>query len=131
MPSYDIGTAAFVVGAPRKWVDNLASHHSLSGVESKRRGIRREFSFDAVVLLAVVRWLVDELGLPLRRAVEVAENACRDPDGSVSFPNGFRLSIDQEAVTREVRQRLLEAAESVPRIRRGRPPRQPDRPSPS
>jgi len=129
MPAYDIGTVAFVVGAPKKWVDNITSHHALSGVECKRRGVRREFSFDAVVLLAVVRWMVDELGVPLRRAIEVAEVACRDPDGSVSFPNGFRFSIDQEAVSREVRQRLLEAAESVPRIRRGRPPRRQDRPS--
>ncbi len=131
MPSYDIGTAAFVVGAPSKWVDNLTSHHTLAGVESKRRGVRREFSFDAVVLLSVVRWMVDELGVPVQRAIEVAEAACRDPDGSVRFANGFRFSIDQEAVTREVRQRLLEAAESVPRIRRGRPPQHQDRPSPS
>ena len=129
MPTYDIATAAFVVGAPRKWVDNLTSHHTLSGVESRRRGVRREFSFDAVVLLAVVRWMGDELGVPMQRAIEVAEAACRDPDGSVRFSNGFRFSIDQEAVIREVQQRLLEAAESVPRIRRGRPPRHEGQPS--
>lgn len=122
MPSYDIDTAAFVVMAPKKWVDNVTSHHVLPGVDSSRRGVRREFSFDAVVLLAIVRSMVDELGIPLLRALEVATQACVEPDGSVAFPSGSRFCIDQNAVAQSVRQRLLEAAESVPRIRRGRPP---------
>ena len=129
MPSYDLRTAAFVVRAPKKWVDNVTSHHVLQGVDSRKRGVRREFSFEAVVLLAVVRSMIDELGVPVRRAVEVAEQALRNADGSVSFPSGASFSIEQELVVRDVRQRLLEAAESVPRIHRGRPPRHQNRPT--
>ena len=121
MPSYDIGTTAFVVGTHRKWVDNVISHYALAGVESHSRGVRREFSFDAVVLLTVIRSMIDELGVPVQRAIEVAEQATKDHDGSVSFPSGSRFSLDRDAVARHVTQRLLEAAESVPRIRRGRP----------
>ncbi len=128
MPSYDLRTIAFVVGAPRKWVDNVTSHHELTGVDSKRRGVRREFSFEAAVLLSIIRALIDELGVPLRRAIEVAERAHDSEDGSVLLPSGSRLSVDRESVAREVRRRLLEAAESVPRIRRGRPPRRADPP---
>jgi hypothetical protein len=123
MPSYDIGTAAFAVGAPKKWVDNLASHHRLPGVDSTRRGVRREFSFEAVVLLTVIRLLTEELGFTLSRAVNVAIRACQSADGEVEFFGGARLSLDLETLWRDVTQRLLEAAESVPRIRRGRPPR--------
>lgn len=123
MPSYDISTAAFVVRAPKKWVDNVTSHHALSGVDSSKRGVRREFSFEGVVLLALIRSMIDDLGVPLRRAIEVAEKALRSVDGSVGFPSGSTFSIQQEMIVRDVRQRLLEAAESVPRIRRGRPPR--------
>ena len=127
MPSYDLRTAAFAVGVPKKWVDNLTSHHPLTGVDSTRRGVRREFSFDAVVLLSIVRALIDELGVPLRRAVEVAEQAHRSENGSVRFRSGAQLSVDIESVAREIRQRLLEAVESVPRIRRGRPSRRVNR----
>ncbi len=121
MPSYDIGTTSFVVRAPRKWVDNVASHHALPGVESSGRGVRREFSFEALVLLSIVRLLIDELGLPLRRAVDVANLVCGSHEGTVTFPSGVSFTLDQDALAEEVRQRLLEAAESVPRIRRGRP----------
>jgi hypothetical protein len=123
MPSYDIRTAAFVVRATRKWVDNVASHHLLPGVGCTGRGVDREFSFEAVVLLAAVRMLTEELEMPLRRAVGVADEVCRSSDGTVTFPSGVRCFVDQDALVQEVRQRLLEAAESVPRIRRGRPRR--------
>lgn len=124
MPSYDVPTAAFVVGAPVKWVDNLASHHALPGVESNKRGVRREFSFDAIVLLRVVRTLTDDLNVPARRAVEIAPAILQDGTGQVTLQSGTTLRVDLDAITRQVRQRLLEAAESVPRIRRGRPPTQ-------
>ena len=128
MPSYDIGTTAFVVRSPRKWVDNVASHHALPGVESSGRGARREFSFEALVLLSVVRLLIDDLELPLRRAVDVANLLCGSHRGTVTFPSGVSFTVDQDALAEEVRQRLLEAAESVPRIRRGRPASRPPPP---
>lgn len=121
MPSYDIATTAFVVRSPRKWVDNVASHHTLPGVESSGRGTRREFSFEALLLLAVIRLLIDELELPLRRAVDIANLVCGSHEGTVTFPSGVVFTLNRDTLAEEVRQRLLEAAESVPRIRRGRP----------
>ena len=127
MPSYDIGTAAFAVGASRKWVDNLTSHFSLPGVDSSGRGIQRDFSFDAVILLAVVRSLVDHFAMPAARAIEIADQVRLSEEGAISLPDGLRLIVDQQFVAQEVRRRLLEAAESVPRVPRGRPPGLPGR----
>ena len=122
MPAYDIATTAFAVGARRKWLDNLTSHHDLPGVQSSKRGVSREFSFEAVVLVSFIRALTDDLCVPVWRAVELAIAISGDPDGTLSLPAGIVMSIDTAALARQVRQHLLEAAESVPRIRRGRPP---------
>ena len=123
MPSYDIGTAAFAVGATRKWVDNITSHFSLPGVDSTGRGVQRDFSFDAVILLAVVRSLVDHFAMPAARAIEIADQVRLSDDGVISLADGLRLIVDHQFVAHEVRRRLLDAAESVPRVPRGRPPR--------
>lgn len=122
MPSYDIATAAFAAGAPKKWLDNLASQHPVPGIERMRRGVTRDFSFEAVLAVWLVRSLCVELAIPVHTATRIAAEIQASLDGSITLPGGFTLSIDLEAAAREVRQRLLEAAESVPRVRRGRPP---------
>ncbi|MDE3150839.1 MAG: hypothetical protein KGL93_01190 [Gemmatimonadota bacterium] len=122
MPSYDVPTAAFVAGASAKWVDNITSHHEIPGVERRKRGVLREFSFDALILLRIVRTLADDLEIPAWRAVEIAPGILKGGTGQVTLDGGTTVLVDLDAITRQVRQRLLEAAESVPRIRRGRPP---------
>lgn len=124
MPSYDIATAAFAAGATRKWVDNLVSHHALHGIEHARRGVERRFSIDAVIVLRLVRTLHVELGMSLARAVEVASSCLRADNGAFALADGLLLTIDLEAAAKEARHRIVEAAESIPRVRRGRPPRQ-------
>jgi len=121
MPAYDISTTAFAIAAQRKWVDNVTSHHHILGVESKQRGIQREFSFDAVVLLSVIHVINTQLHVPIGRAVELATQASSDPGGRFQLPGGIAISLDTSALARQAQQRLLEAIESVPRARRGRP----------
>ncbi len=122
MPSYDIATASFAVGAPRKWVDNVTSHHDVPGIQRHRRGSGREFSVDGIRSLSVIRALILELNLPIRKAVEVARTIQMGGEGEIVLCEGLRLRIDHMVLMRGVRQRLLEAAESVPRVRRGRRP---------
>ncbi|MDE3052238.1 MAG: hypothetical protein KGO03_00095 [Gemmatimonadota bacterium] len=122
MPAYDLATVAFAVDAPRKWVDNTCSHFAITGVESTQRGVSRQFSFDGVLAVQLVRNLCVEMGLPVHAAVRLATAMLADPDAAASFARGVVISLDLETLTHHVQQRLLEAVESVPRIRRGRPP---------
>ena len=123
MPSYDIAIAAFAIGAPRKWLDNLASQHPVPGLSRTNRGVKLEFSFDAVVAVWLTRSLVNDLHIPVMRAAEIAAELQESPDGSIMLSSGVLLRVDFESVVRIVQHQLLEAAESVPQIRRGRPPR--------
>lgn len=122
MPTYDVVTASFAIDAPRKWLDNLIAHHALPDISNAGRGIQRELGFDAVVTARVIRMLTCEISISTWRAVELAAALQRSPDQALPLPGGFTLRLDLQATVRHVRQRLLEAAESVPRIRRGRPP---------
>ena len=122
MPTYDLATVAFAVDAPRKWVDNTCSHFAIAGVQSTQRGVSRQFSFEGVLAVQLVRNLCIELGLPVRDAVRLAAALLADRDAAASLARGVVISLDLETLTHHVQQRLLEAVESVPRIRRGRPP---------
>lgn len=123
VPSYDISIAAFAIGVPRKWLDNLASQHPVPGLSRTCRGVKLEFSFDAVVAVWLTRSLVDDLSIPVKRAAEIAAELQASPDGSITLASGISIRVDVESIVRTVQHQLLEAAESVPQIRRGRPPR--------
>lgn len=127
MRSYDIATVSVAISSSRKWIDSVVSHYTIHGVTSLARGVERGFSFEAIVLLDLTRVLVAELGLPVRRAVDLAAHLRESPGGEVVLAGGVRLVIDLDTHTRRILQQLLQAAESVSRPRRGRPPRQADR----
>jgi hypothetical protein len=122
MPNYDISTVAFVVKAPRKWVDNTCTHFRLPGVRSEHQGVSRRYSFEGVVAVQLVRSLCMEIGFPVREAVRLATALLADDRATTSVANGIVISLDVDALSHHVQQRLLEAVESVPRVRRGRPP---------
>ena len=122
MPSYDIATVAFAVEATRKWVDNTCSHFSIPGVESDRRGVSRRFSFGGVLTLQLIRDLTAELGFPVHEAARLANAVLADDYATASYAHGIVVGIKIDTLTEHVQKRLLEAAESVPRVRRGRPP---------
>lgn len=122
--SYDVAIAALTVGVPHKWVDNLLSRHQLTGVQCARQGVTRRLSQDALSTIAIVWMLTEELGLPVTRAVEIAERLTTSGDARLTFGEGsVLLAIDRAAVGRQVADRMAEAIESAPRRRRGRPPK--------
>ena len=123
MRVYDVAVAALALGVDRKWLDNLIAHHDIPGIERFARGVSRRLSIRALVVAAVARDLQRELGVPLVRAVAVAERAVSGAHSSVHLSPALSVHLDLGAVEREVEHRLLHAMEtSVPR-RRGRPPR--------
>ncbi|OYV72877.1 MAG: hypothetical protein B7Z72_03785 [Gemmatimonadetes bacterium 21-71-4] len=122
MPHYDLPTVAFVVDAPKKWVDNTCSHFAVPGVERSRQGVSRHFSMEGVLAVQLVRDLCVELGLPVREGVRLATALLADDHTTASPARGVVIRLDIETLTHHVQRRLLEAVESVPRIRRGRPP---------
>ncbi len=122
MPTYDTATVAFAVSAPRKWVDNTCTQFSVPGVQSVRQGVSRQFSFEGVVALQLIRGLCVEFSLPAREAVRLATALLADGRAMATAAHGIVIGLDLDALTHQVQQRLFEAVESVPRVRRGRPP---------
>src|SRR3982750_1848348 len=69
---YDVAIAALAINAPRKWVDNLLSHHDVPDVVIARRGIARRIPHSALLHLALARDLHVELGMSVRDALPLA-----------------------------------------------------------
>lgn len=122
MRSYHVATVSVALSCPTKWVDNVLSRHELPGVVRERQGITREVSFEALVHLAVVQTLIDELALPVERAVHLARELCAR-DGTTAIGEHGTLRIDLGAVRADLTAALREAVEIATPPRRGRPPR--------
>lgn len=123
---YDARSVALAIDAPAKWVDNLLSHNAFPGVTGGRQGVQRHISYDGLLAIVVTRLLHVHLGVPTRRAAELAVQAVQrrgDLRMNVQTTGGVTIALPLGEIEARLRERLLEAAESVPRIRRGRPPR--------
>lgn len=121
--SYDAAVAALTLDVPFKWIDNLLSRHRIPGVEHATQGITRRLSPSAIVRIRVIRILVEELGVPVGRAVALAERLTDGGQG-IAFGDGAgTLRVDLDATERWVAHRLGDAVESAPRRTRGRPRR--------
>ena len=122
--SYSIRLVALTLGVQIKWLDNLLSHFSISGVARSRQGVCREVSHLGLVRIEVVRSLNEEFGIPLAKAVAIAETIVgADLGEGVAYaqPSGLTLSIPVAAIERRLRDRLLDAIDAVAHLRRGRP----------
>jgi hypothetical protein len=118
---YSVAIASLTVGAPLKWTDNLLSQHDISDVAHRDRGVARGVSWNALVRIALIRALNQELGCGVREAVALAATLLDDSE-SISLPSGsLVLHFDRRALEAALRERLREAIESAPRPRRGRP----------
>lgn len=122
MRSYTIAVASFAIDAPHRWTDNLLSHFEIPGVVSSRRGVARKLTHAAIVRLAIIRQLHARLGIGTGDAIRVTDELlCSEPVGD--FESGhLKLSVNRAEVERAVNARLVEALESHPIRRRGRPP---------
>ena len=121
MRAFDMTAGAFALDVPVKWLDNLLSHHRIPGVAGGRQGVRRRLQPEAILRIAIAIRLLRELGLPVHRALDVADRLRRN--GSVAGEDGFELRIDVDALSRRLEARLADVAESALPRRRGRPRR--------
>ena len=117
--SYHAAVIALAIDVDPKWLDNLLSHHEIGAVGRGRQGLSRRISSADAVAIAIVRRLVSELSIPVRRAAELSAELLRNERADLG--PGLELSIDRVAVTREVERRLLDASEMAVPARRGRP----------
>lgn len=121
--SYDAAVAALTLGVPYKWIDNLLSRHRIPGVEQATQGITRRLSPAALVRIRVIRILSEEMGVPVSRAVRLADELGALAHGIPLGEGEGTIRIDFEATERWIARRLGDAMESAPRKPRGRPAR--------
>lgn len=121
MRAYTAATAAFTLKMPVKALDNILSHHSLSGVTRSRQGIPRRLSVEAIVTLAIADHLANALAIPFGKAIALAERLRATP--SVELGKGLTLIVDLDRLREETLERLHHAVETVPIPQRGRPRR--------
>ena len=117
---YTITTAALTLGTSMKWLDNVLSHNRVSGVAQQRQGVSRRLTVDALIGLAVVILLVRELGLPIAKAIAVAENLAKN-EGRYIASRGLMLTLDLSSFRTDLLERLENAVEIAPVPKRGRP----------
>jgi hypothetical protein len=118
---YDVAVASLAIDAPRKWVDNLLSHHDVPDILSARRGVSRRIPHSALLLLALTRSVHVDLGMSVRDALRLAATLLAGGEGAVHESGHLRVTFDRSGLERTVRARLGEALESAPTPRRGRP----------
>lgn len=121
MPLYTSATTAAALELPPKWLDNLLSHNKIDGVSSECQGVARRLSLAAVETVAVVRELSTGLSIPVAVAIRIADRLLREPGRIYPASGIVRLSIDVEALRRDVAMRLAHAVEIAPHRPRGRP----------
>lgn len=127
MRLYSVAVTSLAVDAPDKWTDNLIAHHPMPEVQSRSRGVPRGVSWSGVVRIALIRTLHLHVGCGIREAVSLSNGLLHSPDGTLAVSERLTITIDREALERDVQRRLADAIESAPRPRRGRPMRRPER----
>ena len=121
--AYDVRTVALALDVQPKWLDNLLSHHALTGVTRSRQGVERHISDDGVLAIQLVRLLAD-LGVSVARAASMTREilATRTTDElRFADESGIVLLFPKAALEKRIRERLIDALDAVPRIARGRP----------
>jgi hypothetical protein len=103
---------------PVKWVDNVLSHHPISGVTQTRQGISRRLSLESIVELAVAIRIHQALGSPIAQALKLARSL---GSSGICRIEGVTVSVNLQELRNEVLGRLQQAVETVPVPRRGRP----------
>jgi hypothetical protein len=119
--AYTIAAAALAIGTSIKWLDNVLSHHRVSGVAQDRQGISRRLTVDALVVLALAVLLIQQFGLPISRAIALAEGLAKN-QGQFAGSQGLNLALDISSFRVDLLKRLETAVEIAPVPRRGRPP---------
>ena len=122
MRGYTVRAVAVTLGVPVKWVDNVLSHHRVSGVSGGRQGVARRLSTQAVLILEIALRLINALGLPLPKALEFAARLVSTRSGKLTLADQISLLADVDVIAGQVTDSLAQAVEIAPSPRRGRPP---------
>ena len=120
--AYTLATAALTLEMPAKWLDNTLSHIRVPGVHQERQGIARRITVDGMLILAAAALLINELGVSLAAAIEIAERLAGNGGGYES-PGGVEIRLDLQRLRSTMLERLENAVEIAPVPRRGRPPK--------
>ena len=123
MRLYSVAVASLAINAPTKWIDNLIAHHEIQDVRSRTRGVARGVSWAGLVRIALIRELHVALGCGVREAVALSDHLLRAPTGQMMVGRWSTLGFERRALEEALQRRLVEALESAPRPRRGRPVR--------
>jgi hypothetical protein len=71
--------------------------------------------------LELIRIATQELGASIPRSVEIATAIATGSHESFRTPSGAELRFAIDAIDRRIRDRLMDAIEATPRLKRGRP----------
>jgi hypothetical protein len=118
--AYTVATAALTLGTSVKWLDNVLSHNRVSGIAQGRQGVSRRLTVEGLVGLALAVLLVREIGLPIAKAIAVAENLAKN-EGRYIASRGLMLTLDLSSFRADLLERLENAVEVAPIPKRGRP----------
>jgi hypothetical protein len=88
--------------------------------------VDRELDDVGLLVLALARYFAMDLGVPLALGTRIASRIASDVNvGEIvhrySLSSGLVLEVPVAAIRRRTRERLVDAAEAVAHIRRGRP----------
>jgi hypothetical protein len=119
--AYTIATAALALGTSVKWLDNALSHNRVPGVSQERQGVSRRLTVEGLLVLALVVLLIQELGVPMPRAIVLAEDLTKNA-GRHTARQGLSVDIDLASFRARLLDTLENAVEVAPVPRRGRPP---------
>ena len=122
MRAVTTGTAAFVLGVPKKDLDNILSRHVVTGFERGTRGLARRISLASIEQVAVAIDLARDFSIPIPVALTLADRALVSREGIITSPGGhLAIHADLDRIRRDLHSRLAEAIEDVIPPRRGRP----------
>lgn len=121
MRAYTVAAASVALKVPLKWVDNVLSHHRLSGVTQARQGVTRRVNTEAIIVLEIALRITRSMAVPLHKSLDIADRLARAGNSSIELPEGILISLDITAIEADVIRRLAHAVEIAPSPRRGRP----------
>lgn len=122
MRGYTVRAVAVTLGVPVKWVDNVLSHHRISGVSAGRQGVTRRLSIQAVLILEIAIRLINAFRLPLPKALELAARFVGTRSDKLTLADQISLLANVNVIEEQVTDSLAHAVEIAPSPRRGRPP---------
>jgi len=119
--AYTVAATAVTLGVTRKWIDNVLSHHSVTGVLHAKQGIQRQVTPIGLLTLGVALGLGRSMNIPIGRALEISNRLIAAKGGEVAFGTYVTLRADVESISRQLEYRLERALEMTPIPKRGRP----------